>query len=92
MGKERPPSTNPLTLFGTTKDYRFHQAVRTMPYRATPAQLVGSQFAQALVIAHGEEQAVKLHGFYLRWLAYYLKSDACAQWLRQMQSEIDKQQ
>jgi hypothetical protein len=27
-----------------------------MPIRMTPAQMVGAQFAQALVMAHGEEQ------------------------------------
>jgi hypothetical protein len=92
MGKERPPSTNPLTAFGAAKHFRFQQAFHRMPNRATPAQLVGAQFAQALVIAHGVEQVVKMYGFYMQWLAYFLKSDACAQWMRQMESEISKQQ
>lgn len=91
-GKERPPSTNPLTAFGTAKDFRFHEAFRKIPNRATPAQMVGAQFAQAVVIAHGEEEAVKLYEFYVQWLAYFLKSDACAQWLRSMEIEVRNQQ
>jgi hypothetical protein len=62
-----------------------------MPHRATPAQLVGGQFAQALVIAHGEEQADKAYAFALQWLANFLKSDAFAQWLRHMEDEVKKQ-
>ena len=88
------PSFNPLTFFGAASDPRFQKAlrVRRMPFRATPAQLLGSQFAHSLVIVHQEEQLRKLTGFWVKWLALWLQSDNCAQWIRQMESEISKQQ
>jgi hypothetical protein len=89
-GKERPPSTNPLTAFGAAKHFRFQEAFRKMPMRMTPAQMVGAQFAQALVIAHGEEQLAKMSEFFDRWLAYFLKSEACARWLEQMEREVNQ--
>jgi hypothetical protein len=91
-GTERPPSTNPLTSFGMAKVFRFQHAFRKMPIRATPAQMIGGQFAQAIVMAHGEEQVAKFYDFYMRWLPYFLKSDACAQWLRAMEDEVRRQQ
>jgi hypothetical protein len=80
-GKERPPSTNPLTAFGTAKHVRFQEAFRKMPIRMTPAQMIGAQLAQALVIAYSEEQIAKMSEFSDRWLAYFLKSEACTRWL-----------
>jgi hypothetical protein len=90
-GKDRPPSTNPLTIFGSAKDFRFQQAFRRMPIRITPAQMVGAQFAQALVMAHGEEQMEKLTDFWTRRLAQWLLSDDCTQWLERMEREVNKQ-
>ena len=46
-----------------------------MPIRATPAQYLGGQLAQSIIIAYRAEQAAKLHEFFMRWLAYFLSSD-----------------
>ncbi|MGB8626117.1 MAG: hypothetical protein WCD03_08130 [Candidatus Cybelea sp.] len=63
-----------------------------MPIRVTPAQMVGAQFAQALVMAHGEEQMDKLWYFWLKHLAPWLLSDDCTQWLELMEREVNKQE
>jgi len=89
-GKDRPPSTNPLTIFGAAKHFRFQEGFRKMPIRITPAQMVGAQFAQALVMAHGEEQMEKLAGFWARHLALWLLSDDCTQWLERMEREVNQ--
>ncbi len=62
-GKDRPASTNPLTIFGVAKHFRLQEGFRKMPTRITPAQMLGAQFAHALVMAHGEEQMQKLCRF-----------------------------
>jgi hypothetical protein len=90
-GKDRPPSTNPLTIFGTAKHFRFQEGFRKMPIRITPAQIVGAQFAQALVIAHGEEQMERLRDFWTKHFAMWLLSDDCTQWLEGMEHEVNEQ-
>lgn len=84
------PSLNPLTFFGAATDHRFHKMLRQMPIRATPAQYLGGQLAQSIIIAYRAEQAAKLHEFFMRWLAYFLSSDACKQWLEQLEREVNK--
>jgi hypothetical protein len=90
VGNNRPPSTNPLTMFGAAKHVRFQERFRKLPIRITPAQIVGCQFAHALLIAHVEEQMEQVYEFFMQWFPYFLKSDACAQWIAQTESEENK--
>lgn len=85
------PSLNPLTFFGAATDYRFNKMLREMPIRATPAQHLGGQIAQSIIIAYRAEQAARLSEFWIKWLAYWIKTEECAQWIRQMEGEIIKQ-
>jgi hypothetical protein len=87
---EKRPSLNPLTGFGATIDPRFRQALRNQPIRATPAQYLGGQFAHSLVIAYGQEQEKKAFEFMLKWIAWWLQSADCAQWLQRLESEESK--
>ncbi|MFY9718580.1 MAG: hypothetical protein WAK16_02945 [Candidatus Cybelea sp.] len=86
----KQPPLNPLSFFGASTDPGFRQALRNMPIRARPAEFLGGQFAHSLVMAYKEEQLGKAAEFYVRWLPFFLQSDACTQWLAQVEREIKK--
>jgi hypothetical protein len=88
MGKERPPSTNLLTFFGAAKQFRVQDAYRRAPIRVTPAQVLGGQFAHALIIAYNEHEIDAVYEFSMKWFAFWLQSEQCAQWLKQAEHEL----
>ena len=62
-----------------------------MPIRCTPAQVLGGHIAHMLVISSREEELRKLADFVDKWLIGWLQSDACAQWIVQMEREVNRQ-
>lgn len=82
--------TNPLTLFGFAAHFRFNEAFRRMPVRCTPAQMLGGHVAQMLITLHGEERTQKQAWFWVQCFAYWLQSDACKQWIEQLEHEVNQ--
>ncbi len=84
------PSLNPLTFFGAVTRVDFRKALRQMPLRATPAQYLGGQFAEAVVLAYRERQMIKLYPFWLEWFANWLQSEDGRKSLQSMEREVNQ--
>jgi hypothetical protein len=87
---EKCPSFNPLTGFGAASEVRFTKGFRGMRYRPTPAQLLGAQVAHQIVYAHAIERMERIQEFWLNWVAFWLQSEHCAQWMQRMEREPGK--
>ena len=80
--------TNPLSFFGAAAHFRFKEAFRRMPIRCTPAQMLGGHIAHMIVLVHREDVLDRFAGSITTWLPFWLQSDACKQWLAQMEREV----
>ena len=82
-------TTNPLYVLscGSTFSF-FNTAFSTGSVRSTPAQMLGGHIAHMIVLVHREDVLDRFAGSITTWLPFWLRSDACKQWLAQMEREV----
>lgn len=88
-GKRFP--TNPLSFFGAAAHVHFNEAFRHAPIRFTPAQMLGGHVALMIVSAHRENELDNFAGYLHKWLPFWLRSDACKQWVAHVEREVKSQ-